>query len=123
MSSSQVKSTPPRHPDLAIGCFTILFLDKESIMAQEWCIAYEVLPFEEASELHAQLLAYKKKGGVMTMTSPVKSSPVEPQTKKHKTGTGKKRKSDDAFWFANIRRGGYLDCSILINIYSCVQVR
>jgi len=67
----------------------------DSIMAQEWCIAYGVLPVEEASALHSQLLAYKKKGGVLTMISPVKSSPVEPQTKKRKTGTGKKRKSDD----------------------------
>jgi hypothetical protein len=49
---------------------TLLKQRPDSIMAQEWCVAYGVLPWEQTSQLHAQIL-HRKRGG----TGPVRTPP------------------------------------------------
>jgi exonuclease III len=41
---------------------TLLRQRPDSVMAQEWCVAYGVLPDEEAEKLHKKVASRKKKG-------------------------------------------------------------
>jgi hypothetical protein len=61
---------------------TLLKQRPDSYMAQEWCVAYGVLPREQASQLYKQIMERKK--GIKS-SSPVPPSPaVKPKKKKIK---------------------------------------
>ena len=50
----------------------------DSLMAQEWCVAYGVLPYNVAERLHEDILARKKGKKVATPVKKSKKVKVEP---------------------------------------------
>lgn len=64
---------------------TLIRQRPDSIMAQEWCVNYGVLPKEEAAVLHKKMIKRKKTGG--TGASATTSS----ASNGHKKSRGKKK--------------------------------
>eukprot|EP00611_Tribonema_gayanum_P016963 TRINITY_DN2946_c0_g1_i2.p1 TRINITY_DN2946_c0_g1~~TRINITY_DN2946_c0_g1_i2.p1 ORF type:complete len:119 (-),score=23.57 TRINITY_DN2946_c0_g1_i2:302-658(-) len=62
-----------------------------SVMAQEWCLAYGVLPVDEADKLYRALCKQK---GVKPSESPMKASRAAPAAKKRKASAGRVVKED-----------------------------
>lgn len=63
-------------------------------MAQEWCLAYGILPFDKANKLN--MIVCKRKGKPVTsMASPVKASSSKAQSKASAAPAGRKRKVVD----------------------------
>ena len=58
---------------------TLLRQRPDSVLAQEWCVNYGVLPEEEAAKLYKKMLKRKKNGG--TAASSSSSAPVKKKKK------------------------------------------
>uniref|UniRef100_A0A7S2U999 Uncharacterized protein n=1 Tax=Attheya septentrionalis TaxID=420275 RepID=A0A7S2U999_9STRA len=72
----------------------------ESIMAQEWCVNYGVLPTEEAAKMYKKVLKRKQnKGGTASSST---TSGSAKKVKKTKT----KRVLDDVGYDADMQLGG-----------------
>mmetsp|Transcript_3577 Transcript_3577/g.9878 ORF Transcript_3577/g.9878 Transcript_3577/m.9878 type:complete len:116 (+) Transcript_3577:89-436(+) len=64
---------------------TLLRQRPDSVMAQEWCVAYGVLPKKEAKRLSEAILERKRTGKAAAgLTSPIRPAPEKKKKKRKK---------------------------------------
>jgi hypothetical protein len=86
--------TGQRHPTPTPGFGDRVFYESllrqkpKSFMAQEWCVAYGVLPEDEALKLYPNILKLKKQGGLASVVSPAsKKKALKAKSKKKKSSS------------------------------------